>query len=256
MCELLGFSGAAPCDTAQFLRSFVTHACLHPHGWGLMTASASGFAAVKEPARADESLFMESLLRGPLETNVMIGHIRYATVGNVAYTNCHPFVQTDRTGREWVLFHNGTMFHEDLTAPYLSRQVGDTDSERILLYLIDKINEAAQEKGMLNRRERFRVLERKIANLSEGNKLNLLIYDGRSLYVHTNMAGTLFQKELEHGILFATVPLDGEGWEPVPMQRVLVYRDGDLLYAGEKLSAEYIQRPEDLDRLYQVFSQL
>lgn len=256
MCELLGFSASSPCDTAAYMRSFITHSCDHPHGWGMMLAGAPGFGAIKEPVRADRSALLENLLRGELKTQVMMGHIRYATVGNVGYTNCHPFVQTDVSGREWVLFHNGTMFQGELTSNYIHQQVGDTDSERVLLYLIDKINAATACKGTLNRRERFWVLEAEIAKLSEGNKLNLLIYDGRTLFVHTNMKGTLFRKQMDNGILFATVPLDETGWEPVPMQRVLGYQDGSLLYEGRKLSSEYRYRPEDDARLYQVFSEL
>ncbi len=256
MCELLGFSGAEPCDLAGYMRQFSTHSCGHPHGWGMALVGESGFGAVKEPARADRSPLLESLLQGELRASVMMGHIRYATVGNVSYTNCHPFVQTDVSGREWVLFHNGTMFQSELTAPYLHRQIGDTDSERVLLYLIDQINAATEKKGTLNHQERFRVLEEEIARLSSGNKLNLLIYDGNALFVHTNMKGTLFQKQLPQGILFATVPLDQQGWQAVPMQRVLCYRDGVLTDAGAKRSSEYIYSPEDEARLYQVFSSL
>jgi glutamine amidotransferase len=186
-----------------------------------------------------------------------MGHIRYATVGNVGYTNCHPFVQTDSSGREWVFFHNGTMFRGELVADYAHVQIGTTDSERILLYLMDRINEATEEKGTLSCLEHFRILSQ-AADLSRGNnKLNLLIYNGHTLFVHTNMEGTLFQKKIDGGYVFATSPLDRDGdWQQVPMRRMLAYRDGILLYEGEPISEEYFFRQADIDRLYQVFSEL
>ncbi|MCR5529980.1 MAG: class II glutamine amidotransferase [Saccharofermentans sp.] len=47
------------------------------------------------------------------------------------------------TGRTWTLAHNGTIFEGDLLNRYYI-QNGTTDSERILLYLIDQIDSHIQ----------------------------------------------------------------------------------------------------------------
>ena len=257
MCELLGFSGAEPTDVSGYLSAFAGHAGQNPHGWGLAVVRDNSIGVIKEPARADKSALYQLLSGAALQARVLMGHIRYATVGNIGYTNCHPFVQTDKSGREWVLFHNGTLFSGEITAPFLSRQIGETDSERILLYLLDRIDREIGKHGTLSSAEHFLILQEEIPRLSEGNnKLNLMLYDGRTLFLHTNMAGTLYQKQLEEGMLFCTVPLDMSGWDPLPMCRVLGYQDGVLRYRGSKTSEEYHYVEADEALLYRAYSEL
>ena len=64
-----------------------------------------------------------------------LAHIRYATVGNVEYANCHPFSGQTAKGRVIMIAHNGTIFQSNTLNRYLKIQSGETDSERILLYL-------------------------------------------------------------------------------------------------------------------------
>ena len=97
-------------------------------------------------------------------------------VGAIAYENCHPFSLQDATGRTWTLIHNGTLFHAPQLNSYTARQRGETDSERALIRLVVKINEATQARGdALTPDDRFQVVETFVATLSFGNKLNLLI---------------------------------------------------------------------------------
>lgn len=65
-------------------------------------------------------------------------------VGAIAYENCHPFSLQDATGRTWTLIHNGTLFHAPQLNSYSARQRGETDSERALIRLVVKINEATR----------------------------------------------------------------------------------------------------------------
>lgn len=64
----------------------------------------------------------------------------------------------------------------------MSQQNGDTDSERILLHLLELMDKAYIKKGeSLTAKERFDVLDRMVVAASPDNKLNLLIYDERVL---------------------------------------------------------------------------
>ncbi|MBQ5544542.1 MAG: glutamine amidotransferase, partial [Clostridia bacterium] len=76
--------------------------------------------------------------------------------------------------------------------------------------------------------------------LSYRNKLNLLIYDGSVLYAHVNMLDTLFVRQEDGGVMISTTPLEASGWEPLPLNSLLVYDNGALVYQGENHRNEYI----------------
>lgn len=178
-------------------------------------------------------------LAKPIHVRNMIAHIRLATRGGMAYENCHPFVSRDCSGRAWTLAHNGTIFQSELLDSYRSVQDGSTDSERILCHIIKVMNNA----GAADQEQRFQILDQIILDIAEHNKLNLLIFDGEILYVHTNMRGTLYRTERKGAALFATTPLDERQWEPMPMMQLLAYRDGKLIASGTKHTYEY-HRPD------------
>ena len=101
--------------------------------------------------------------------------------------------------------HNGTIFEGDILTDYFHRQKGETDSERILLFMLDRLNDLIRQKGRpLDEDERFSVLEEMTKDLSPHNKLNLLIYDGDILYVHISIlqrrAGTKKRCQPRRGI--------------------------------------------------------
>lgn len=102
----------------------------------------------KEPVQATKSNYLKERLSVPIQVKNAFAHIRYATIGNVEYKNCHPYTKKDRNGRSWTLVHNGTIFHYQPLDRYVRLQNGDTDSERILLYLVDLVN---QEERRLKR---------------------------------------------------------------------------------------------------------
>ena len=134
---------------------------------------------------------------------------------------------------------------------------GDTDSERILLYIIDVINE---EEGRANRRlsakERFDIIDKIIVDISKDNKLNLMLYDNELMYVHTNFADSLHYLKKDGSVIVATSPLSDEEWEKVPFTQLLAYKDGELLYVGTNHGNEYIENEENVKMLYQIFAEL
>ena len=241
MCELFGFSGNTYKEMNDYLDVFYSHSVRHPHGWGLAILDGKVSRVEKESKQAIRSLYLAERLSEPIYARTCLAHIRYATVGEMKYNNCNPYRWVDRYGRTWTMVHNGTIFNYDALNEYKKVQDGETDSERVLLFIVDAINRKEIELGKeLNQQERFELLDTLVCDLSKGNKLNLMIYDGDNFYVHTNEAHTLNQLETPDGRYFATKPLSEEDWYPVPLTQLLAYQDGELIYQGTNHHHEYV----------------
>jgi len=259
MCELLGINSRKRIEVNRWIREFYSHSEKHSHGWGMAQFYGSAVQLEKEPMQANASMYLHSRINHPIIIDNLIGHIRLASVGNLSYENTHPFVKHDNRGRCWTLAHNGTIFDFPLMDAYKSVQEGTTDSERILYYLLHQINKRQDELDRaLEDEERFLLLEQLITGItrasgpgSRGNKLNLLLWDGQYMYVHSNYADTLFVKQTSDSVLFATTPLDKDGdWRPLPFLRLLVYRQGNLVFEGQERSTQYFDRIKDEEYQY------
>ncbi|MDD6208385.1 MAG: class II glutamine amidotransferase [Clostridiales bacterium] len=257
MCELFGFSSKNERCINDYLKEFFSHSKRHPHGWGLACFDGKEAFVEKEPVAAIKSNYLKERLTQPVYVKAAFAHIRYATIGNVAYKNCHPFTGKDSGGRRWTLVHNGTIFDYSPLDEFVRVQVGDTDSERVFLYLMKLIREKEEKLHRpLTAQERFELLDEMVVHMSRGNKLNLLIYDGEWMYVHTNYANSLYSLEQSDSVFFSTVPLTRDDWKPVPFTTLLAYQDGKLLKKGTNHGQEYIDCDENEKFLYQIFSDL
>lgn len=257
MCELFGICARKEYQINDYLREFFSHSKAHPHGWGLACMDGNASCIEKEPVQASKSIYLKSRLSIPIETKAAFAHIRYATIGNVEYQNCHPYMRKDKSGRCWTFIHNGTIFDYPPLGKYIREQTGDTDSERILMYIVDKISHSEKIKDRAwSAEERFRLLDCLVSNMAKGNKLNFLLYDGEVMYVHTNYADSLYYLEREEGILFSTQPLGKERWEKVPFTTLLAYREGKRIFTGTNHGNEYIDNEENMKYMYQIFSNL
>lgn len=257
MCEILGACYDKECYLNNYLKLFYKHSGNHPHGWGLALTDGNEVSIEKEPLRAEKSHYLKERLSQPIYAKTALAHIRYATIGNVDYKNCHPYSKKDNSSRRWTLIHNGTIFDYQPLNKFLKLQKGETDSERILLYIIEQINNLQSETGKpLNGQERFFLLDSIISDMANGNKLNLLIYDGEYIYAHTNYKDSLHYLESENGIIFSTLPLSNENWQKLTFTTLLAYKDGKLAFKGTNHNNEYIDNEESLRFLYQIFSDL
>ena len=251
MCEIYGFSGNRKMKLNKDLREFYSHSADHPNGWGLALLDEEKTEIFKEVCRADRSGFLKEKLGAPIKSKTALAHIRLATIGNVEQDNCHPFTAADNSGRTWTLIHNGTVFECDRLNKYIFLQKGETDSERILLYIVDHINRHyMQEMNCFDANERIRLVDKLIRRIVPENKVNLMIYDGDYFYVHKNEEGTLYKSERPGSFIFSTHPLTPDGWEEVPQNQLLVYKDGELIYEGEKHEHTYIEDEENTKLLY------
>lgn len=257
MCELFGASSLNICRLNSYLKTFYGHSNSHPHGWGLALFDVDKSVIKKGKESALKSSFLKKYLENPVYANVCLAHIRYATIGNIEYVNCHPYCKKDNYGRSYTLIHNGTIFDYPKLNKYLKFQLGETDSERILLYIIDSLNIKQRElKRALSFNERFELINNIISDMSKGNKLNLIIYDGEYMYVHTNYKNSLYYLTYKDTIFFSTTPLSNEIWNNVPFATLLAYKNGSLAGRGTAHNNEYIQNDESVKLLYQIFSNL
>lgn len=236
MCELFGICAGNPVPANFWLKEFFSHSSRHPNGWGLaiLDKNLESPVILREAVPAWKSSSVQSLLSHPLHSSRMIAHIRLATCGSVELSNCHPFRQKDISEREWILAHNGTVFHCPMLENYRREQTGSTDSERILLKIIAEINKEISRKNRpLQDVERFLTVESVLTSLAPDNKLNLLISDGDLYYVFTNCNGCLYQLSRDDGQLFATVPLDDSDWKPVRNLKLHAFRNGQQVMEGK-----------------------
>lgn len=252
LCELFGFISKKPTEINKKLNIFFSHGNKHPHGFGLAYWNDKKNSPViyKDSIPSIESKELKNILNNPIKTGVALGHIRFATIGSVKKVNCHPFIKKDSSGRIWTLIHNGNIYSGLQLLPFEIDQVGETDSERILLYLIAKINDQTNQKGRpLNNLERSKIVEILIYVLSPRNRLNLLIFDSEQLYVHANLKHSLYVANHENSYYFSTTPLDNElHWKTIPINRLFVYSKSELVYSGLRHNYEFIKsEPSNFD---------
>ena len=257
MCEIFGLSGRNPRQITPELREFFSHSHKHPDGWGLVFFDEENSGVEKEPLPAYRSEYLKARLQESLRTKTMLAHIRLATIGSVTRTNTHPFVEKDCTGRRWTLIHNGTIFDFPRIGKYGILQKGSTDSERILLYILDEIKKETEIKQEpLEAHERFDVLDRVVYDMSEGNKLNLLIYDGELMYAHYNAEGTLYYHRGNDETMIATTPVSGDEWEPFPFTTLIAYKDGKPVIEGTNHGHIFTENKAAMDQLLMTYSEL
>lgn len=247
MCEILGFTAQNACDVTEYLHEFYRHSMVHSHGYGMIWQTDGVVRSTKEPLQASESTVLPVILKAMPKQTLTLAHIRYATEGAVQRCNCHPFMETDAEGRVWHFMHNGLVYKGDSLEKYRAVQHGSTDSERILLFMVDMLNAEIREKGMLSDAERIKVIERATVKQSAFNKLNYLLFDGELLYVHKNLVGTMYYKDLPDGVVIATSPLDKGIWKDFPMMALCVYKNGEKVYEGTPHGYEFIPN-EDYKR--------
>ena len=94
MCELLGLAFNKPISPDLSFRGFRHRAKRNRDGWGLAAITPTKARITKEAVRADQSVVSESLRDDPLlKAPIFIGHVRFASCGDVNLENTHPFTR-------------------------------------------------------------------------------------------------------------------------------------------------------------------
>lgn len=257
MCELFGVSSPEKIVLNDSLKKFFSNASEHPNGWGMAFFCENSVSVEKQPENAANSIYLKQRLRARIEADYMMAHIRLATKGCMDYENTHPFVLRDNYGRTWTFEHNGTIFESEPLNKYAVLQQGQTDSERIIMYIVERIN-AEQTRLMrpLDKRERFKLVESITAEITPGNKVNFLLFDGELLYAHSNFRGSLHYCEEGRGVLVSTRALDFRSWQLVPLNTLLAFEAGELAFKGDNHGNEYFFSEEQMKLLFLDYAAL
>jgi glutamine amidotransferase len=256
MCELLGLAFNKPITPGLSFRGFRHRAQRNRDGWGLAAISPRGARITKEPRPADRSDASESLRDDPaLTAPIFIGHVRFASCGDVNLDNTHPFSRRVR-GRDFVFAHNGTLDKGRLAA-HGEAEVpvqGSTDSELAMSVLLSWM-----ARDRVADRDDARI-ERFLRELNAAGRMNLLFSDGQRLFCYRDAAGYNglcrtrreapfcrvslrdedWQANLpeekapdQKGFVIASHPLtDGENWYDFTPGSLTVFERGEIVYGA------------------------
>ena len=193
-----------------------------------------------------------------------IAHVRYATLGVHTMENTHPFRRA--LGRRTHVFaHNGTLqgIHDGTDRDTLAyHPVGETDSELAFCTLLTRLAPMYAEKELPSVDARFDVFAGFCEDMKAFGNCNLLYYDGDVLFAHGHRrvyeeggehtepkppglqikkcwtcvaqneircSGLDVELRDQQTVLFASVPLDDQGWEPLDEGAIVAVRDGKIL---------------------------
>jgi predicted glutamine amidotransferase len=202
----------------------------HRDGWGLAAANRlSGWTVHRGLQQAARDGLFHDLATATIG-EITVAHVRQRTRGAITLENTHPFVADP-----WVFAHNGTVgdtafLRAGTSQKRLAQIRGDTDSERLLAFLLTRIDDAAADRDSIDRALRAATLD--LTSRREFGTASFLLSDGNVLYAH-RFGAPLHLLERTGGtsecpdcrrapcIAITTEPITDEGW--------LELRDRDLL---------------------------
>lgn len=265
MCELFAMSSREPSAVTYSLNEFAENGSslrANRSGWGIAYAHDRDAFVVKEAAPAAVSPWVKFIGEQHLESKYVMAHVRYATRGEPTLENTHPFRRA-MGGQVHLFAHNGTL--EDMeelagTCPPARRPIGSTDTELAFCLLLLELESLwGKALHVPPVAERFDVFAGFAATMMRRGPSNFLYFDGDALFVHAHKRiydegnhlteprapglhmklcaddatkptfdwkGLHIDQPEAHSVLFASVPLDDEGWEPLPEGTALVVKDG------------------------------
>src|SRR5882672_9999120 len=159
MCRLIGIVGTHPLPVREVLDAFFplgkeghvkcTMEPGHLDGWGLSGYSAKRavyFERRADPVTKGKKFFDQAAEKAARsQSPVVIGHLRKASEGAPDVSNTHPF-----HSRDWIFAHNGTVFGAAASMPLNdSEPQGQTDSERLFLWIAEKVRNEDDRTGAL-----------------------------------------------------------------------------------------------------------
>lgn len=114
----------------------------HQDGWGIATIKNSQLTGLeKQTGSALANQKFSEFIKSDVATkaDVIVAHLRKASVGGISINNTHPFVY-----KNFIFGHNGSIFnnHQISLGPKFASLVrGETDSERFFLFLMEALEE-------------------------------------------------------------------------------------------------------------------
>jgi glutamine amidotransferase len=247
MCQLLGMNANTPTDVMFSFAGLATRAHEHKDGFGIAFFEDRGLRLFVDHHGARSSPVAELVKRYPIQSDIVIAHIRKATQGRVALENTHPFVR-ELWGRYWVFAHNGDLnaFNPPLHGAF--HPVGETDSERALCWLMQELAKAHAATPSIV--ELTRTLAELLPQPAAHGAFNLLLSNGQALWAHGSTRLHWLQRQhpftqahladedlsvdfamltapTDRVVIVATEPLTkGESWRPIAPGELQVFVRG------------------------------
>ena len=272
MCELLALCFNKKIRPYISFRAFRESGEYNPHGWGIAFYPEPHVACIfKENLPVKESILADFISKyHGLRSKIFICHVRFGTSGGRYYRNTHPFSR-ELLGRDYVFAHNGTINYKGLRFVRF-KPIGETDSERVFCYILDRISERGINSWGL---DEFRWIHELFLEINSRGYLNCLLSDGEYLFCYSDMKGfnrmcyvyrappyprvrlrdldweidlNLTKSEDEKGYVIATYPLTNENWETFSDGELLILRDGEIIYRSHR-PAKFRVSEIDLDIL-------
>lgn len=267
MCELLGMSFNTKVNPRVSFKGFRRRGKANPNGWGLAFYADKSCQIFKEELEAGESAlstFLEDY--NGIQSDIIIGHVRLASCGNISRQNTHPFSR-ELNGKEFVFAHNGTL--GDCRNLDIERftPIGDTDSEYAFCYLLDAIS----REGILPwAEEGFRWLAEELRRINDLGSFNCIFSDGEYLFCYYDKNGynqlhrlrrkppyeriklkdddweidlAKEKRDEQKGYIIATRPLTNEKWKAFKKGDLMVFKRGQIIYS---YTGDYDDSPGDL----------
>lgn len=231
MCEIYGFCGVHSSLLNKYTDRFWRHSNIHKDGFGYFLADKDDYYVNKNCAMD----YINNLTGKKFVSKLALCHIRFKTHGPVSTLNCHPFIKYDCHNVRWSLIHNGYISDNLMTSSLKTIQKGETDSERILLSIVETVNNLYEHSFFKDKQELQYFLNASIENtlseLATLGKTNLIFTDDRSnnMYVYMNAINTLYYLKTQDGYHFSTVPLTDEPWNSVEPFKLHVFNNGALI---------------------------
>ncbi len=266
MCELLGMSARLPASITISLNEFARHGGEtgpHADGWGIAYYDGPDANLIRESTSASRSGLM-SMLRGyRVESQIVIAHIRRASLGPVELRNTHPF-RRELAGRVHSFAHNGDLPGVDgvlsLQPGGGAMPIGETDSEYAFCCLMQRLAMLWKTPARLpTLAARTEIVAEFAAEIGALGPANFLYSDGDLLFVHghrrTQADGsmrapglhtisvacdygvgrselgslTFESSRLQQVVLVSTLPLTDGDWQPLSAGELLVLRGGEIV---------------------------
>ncbi|MGI9351044.1 MAG: class II glutamine amidotransferase, partial [Rhizobiaceae bacterium] len=266
MCELFAMTCSKPATVTYSLNEFALHGgskYKNNSGWGIAYFRDRDALTIKEPEPASDSPWVDFIANQGVESDCVIAHVRLATVGQPSLENTHPFRRA--LGRRTHVFaHNGTLhgLHDQQDLAELDRKpIGSTDSELSFCILLERMNSVWGDGSEIpDVKQRLDVFAEFASEMAEYGSSNFLYSDGDALFVHGHrriyeenggfseprapglsmrncvacqqgpewdVAGCHISMGHQKTMLFASVPLDDVGWEPLPERTAIAASLGE-----------------------------
>jgi len=228
MCEVYGFCGSHQVSLNKYTNEFWLHSKIHQDGFGYYLADKDQLYVNQNSAMN----YIKGLNKFKFNSKLALCHIRFKTHGPASKDNCHPFIKTDIHGVKWSLIHNGYIEDSPAVSALGTLQKGETDSERILLCIVETVNSLYEHSYFTNTDEFLNTLyskiEKLLSDLSSLGKTNLVFTDSltNNMYVYMNHRNTLFFLNADGGVHVSTTPLSRDKWVPVEPNKLHIFNNG------------------------------